>query len=62
MANAMTEIPPPWQSEVVIIKLFIKIFWLPLMMWLMTCLCPATSSGVALPLIIRTDGRQNSKA
>jgi len=25
-ANALAEMPPPWQSKVVIIKLYIKIF------------------------------------
>jgi len=37
-ANALAEMPPPWQSKVVIIKLYIKIFWLPLLVRLMTCL------------------------
>jgi len=32
-------------------KLYIKIFWLPLLMRIMTCLCPAMSSGLAPPLI-----------
>src|SRR6218665_508135 len=31
-ANALAEIPPPWQSKVEIIKLYIKIFQLPLLM------------------------------
>ena len=30
-ANALAEIPPPWQSKVAIIKLCIQIFWLPLL-------------------------------
>src|SRR6218665_610771 len=43
------EIPLPWQSKVLIIKLYVNIFRLPLLMPLMTCLCPAMSSdrGVA---------------
>jgi len=32
-------------------KLYIKIFWLPLLLRLMTCLCPAMSSGLAPPLV-----------
>ena len=36
-ARANAEIPPPWQTKVVIIKLYIKIFWLPLLMQLMIC-------------------------
>ena len=42
---------PPLQSKVVIIKLYIEIFWLPLLMRLMTYLCPAKSSGLATPLL-----------
>jgi len=39
-----------WQSKVVIIKLYIKIFQLPLLMRVMIGLCPAMSSGLAPPL------------
>jgi len=50
-ANALAEIPPHWQSKVaIIVKLYIKIFWLPLLMRLKICLCPAMSSGLAPPL------------
>jgi len=41
----------PWQSKVEIIKLYIQLFWPPLLKWLMTCLWPAMSSGLAPPLI-----------
>ena len=33
-ANALAEILPPWQSKVLIIKLYINIFWLPMLMLL----------------------------
>ena len=46
----LAEIPLPWQSKAVIIKLYIMIFWLPLLMRLMTCLCPAMRSGRVPPL------------
>jgi len=59
---ALAEIPlpwlPPWQSKVVIIKLCVKIFRLPLLMRLMTCLCPAMSSGLSPPLSL-TEWRAN---
>ena len=53
-AKALAEIPPPWQSKVVIIKLCtcIKIFWLPLLMRLMTCLCPAMNGELVPPLLV----------
>jgi len=44
---------PRWQSTVVIMKFSNKIIWLPLLMRLMTCLCPAKSSGLAPPLYLR---------
>jgi len=50
--SALAETPPHWLPKVVIIKLYITIFWLPLLMPLMTCLCPAMSNdlGLAPPL------------
>ena len=58
-ANSLAELPPPSltprQSRVVIIKLlYIQIFWLPLLMRLMTCLFPAKGGGPAPPLISRS--------
>jgi len=54
-ANAFAEIPLPWplpwQSKVIIIKLYIKIFWSPLLKRLMDCLCPVMSSGLAVKWI-----------
>ena len=49
--NVLAKTSPLGQSKMVTIKLYKKTFWLPLLMRLMTCLCPAMSSRLAPPLL-----------
>ena len=57
IANALAEMPLPWQSKVVIIKLYraYQDIWLLFLARLITCLCHAMNSVLAPPLAKNED-------